>query len=167
MRKILLALLIAYPCFSHAWFHLEPAIGYNKGQFDSNALSGIGLDLRVGFDIKEIFIVGDIGYHNVQQGSISSVTYTDQGATIGINLQKYRMWYGLITSSSFTYTNSGTTTTETGTGSKLGVSAEIGNSVYINLETRFVNYTNLTVGSTASTPTDLGTVGYLSISYVL
>ena len=167
MKLFIIAFFSIIPSLSYAWFHFEPAIGYNKGQFDSSSMSGLGLNLKLGFDIKEIFIVADADYHNVQQGSLSSVTYNDQGVTLGLNLQRYRLWYGLITSSTLSYSSGSVSSTETGTGTKLGVSSLIGTELWVNLEARFINYTNLTTGGVSSTPSDLGTVGYISLSYTL
>ena len=163
----LLFLSLAFSLPAKAWFHFEPLIGYNKGQFNSNQLQGIGLGLRVGVELKSIFIAADIEQHNLQQGSINNATYSDQGVTVGLDVRDYRFWYGLISTGSFSYTSGNNNVSETGTGTKFGASAAISPNTYINLETRFYTYSSSTTNSVTTNVSDLGTVGFLSVSYVL
>jgi hypothetical protein len=162
-----LVLTLAFALPAQAWLHLEPLIGYNKGQFNSSQLQGIGLGLRLGVDIKSIFIAADVEQHTLQQGSINSATYTDQGVTLGLDIKDYRIWYGLITTGSFSYTSGTNNVSESGTGSKFGVSAAISTNTYLNLETRYSTYSTSTTNGISTNVSDLGTVGFLSISYVL
>jgi hypothetical protein len=160
-----LCLLFSLP--AQAWFHFEPGIGYNKGQLNASAVQGIGLDLKLGFDIKSFFIVADEGYHNLQQSSVNSVTYTDTSIVFGGTMHGYRMWYGIMSSCGYSYTSGATSASETGNGTKLGLSGEINNSLFLNLEARFYNLTSSTTNSVTTAVSDLATIGYLSLSYVL
>jgi len=148
---------------AHAWLHLEPIVGYNRGQEQGSQLQGIGFGARIGIDFNSIFIVADAGYHTVQQGSINQATYNDTGLTVGGKIRNYRIWYGLISSASYSYSSGGSTTNITGTGSKVGLSTDLSDKMSLNLETRFYNFTQ----SNGAVISEIGTVGFLSLSWNL
>jgi hypothetical protein len=151
-----------------AWLLVEPFIGYNKGQEQGVALQGIGLGGRLGFDFRNFFIAGDMDYDDVQQGTLTSVKYTNTGVTFGGSLQHLRIWYGVISSSQFTYPSGTTKVTVKGSGTKIGLGTELGSKLNLNLELRSVNYTTSDPGTGVTAAiAELGTVGFMSLSWLL
>jgi hypothetical protein len=151
-----------------AWLMFEPFIGYNKGQEQGTLIQGIGLGARLGLDFKSVFMAVDFDYNDVQQGALTSVKYTNTGLTIGGANQRLRVWYGVISSSQFSYPSGTNTVTTKGSGSKIGLGTEIGNKLNLNLELRSINYTTNDPGTGVTTPiTEVGTVGFMSLSWLL
>lgn len=168
LKKIIVACVFTFsvPCF--AWFHLEPAIGYNKGQEQSSSAQGIGLQLRIGLDYQNFFFTQDMDYNDLQQGAQSSVKYTNTGFTIGGDFQRLRMWYGIITSAQLSYASNSTTVSSRGSGTKFGIGTALGTNLHLNLELKSLNYTSNDPGTgvTASI-NEIGTFGFLNLSWVL
>lgn len=160
-------MLILLTPLSQAWLLFEPIIGYNKGQEQGSQVQGIGLGARLGIEYRNFFIAADIGNHDVQQSSLNSVTYSDSGVSLGGRINAFRFWYGLISSSSFTFTSGATTTTVSGSGTKFGIGGAIGNNLFLNLESRTCNYTQNSTAGVSTVISELGTLGFLSISWVL
>lgn len=153
---------------TYAWLHLEPLIGYNKGQEQSTTSQGIGFGAKIGLDFHNFFIVEDIDYSDLQQGSQSSVKYTNSAITFGGDFQRVRIWYGIITSAQFTYPSGTATATTKGTGTKFGIGTELGSKVNLNLELRSINYTTNDPGTgVVAAITEVGTFGFLSLSWIL
>jgi hypothetical protein len=164
MKYLFVILMMSLANQAQAWFHFEPYIGYNRGQEQALQTQGLGFGARVGFDLNSLFLVADADYNTVQQGTINQVVYNDTSVVIGGKIRSYRVWYGMLVSASYSYDNSGTTTTTTGNGSKIGLSADVSDKMCINLETRFYNFTK--TNDTPITP-EIGTVGFISLSWVL
>ncbi|MFZ3229518.1 MAG: hypothetical protein WA160_04885 [Pseudobdellovibrio sp.] len=153
---------------SQAWFLFEPFIGYNKGQEQASTLQGIGIGARTGIEFKDLFIVVDFDYNDLQQGAISSAKYTDTGLTFGGTFQHTRFWYGMITSAQLSYPSGASTVTSKGSGSKFGIGTEINNKLNINFELRSINFTTTDPGTGASTPiAEIATIGFLTFSWLL
>lgn len=167
-KSFLIALLLTCLCnVSHAFFMFEPFVGYNRGQEQASRTQGIGLGARLGVDIKDIFIAADIGYHDTQQGSLPSVKYNDTGVTIGGQLQKIRLWYGLISSSQFQYNSSGTMITYKGSGTKYGLGTELSGKLQLNLELKTLDFTTSENAGTISQIAEIATIGFISFSWLL
>ncbi len=153
---------------SYAWLHLEPLIGYNKGQEQSTTAQGIGLGVKVGIDYHNFFIVEDIDYSDLQQGTQSSVKYTNTGLSFGGDFQRVRVWYGMIMSAQQSYPSGTATSTSKGTGTKFGIGTDLGSKLNLNLELRSINYTSNDPGTGVSAAiTEVGTFGFLSLSWIL
>lgn len=158
--------LVAGPGAS-AGFLFEPGIGYNKGQEQASSVQGTGLLLRLGWEFSSFFIAADADYSDLQQGAINSVKYTNTGLSIGGKIDKFRIWYGVISSATYAYPSGVATVTTTGSGSKIGVGAQVGGKLHLNLELKSLNFTSTNNGTTTSAVTELGTLGFLSFSWTL
>lgn len=152
---------------SYAGVLFEPLIGYNKGQYQTSRLQGVGFGGRLGFGVANFFVAGDAGYHDVQQASFSSVKYTDTGVTFGGDIRPFRIWYGVIASSICTYKSGGSDIKVVGTGSKFGLGTNISSKTNLNIEFRNVDYTESTTAGTATVISEISSVGFLSLSWIL
>lgn len=150
-----------------SWFVFEPIIGYNRGQNQVSRVQGIGLGIRTGVEYKDFFVVADIGYHDLQQGAISSVKYTDTGVTFGVSIRTFRVWYGMVSSAKYAYKSGVTDISYSGTGSKLGVGTEISGKMQLNLELRYLDYNSMDAGAGAAAVSEIATIGFLSLSWLL
>lgn len=167
-RLLIASTVILAGSQASAWLMFEPFIGYNKGQEQGTTLQGIGLGARVGLDFKDLFIAFDTDYNDLQQGSTASSKYTDTGVTVGGSIQHTRLWYGIISSSQFSYPSGTSTVTTKGTGSKIGLSSSLGSKLNVNLELRSINYTTSDPGTGVSAAvTEVSTIGFLSLSWLL
>jgi hypothetical protein len=163
---IIVPLFLMFSGSAHAWLLFEPYIGYHRGQHQGSRLQGIGLGARVGADLGSVFIAGDIVQADLQQGSFSSVKYTDTAVVLGAEVQSYRIWYGMIVSTQFSYTSGGSTTVYKGAGTKIGLGAKVGNKTFLNIEMKTYDYTENSVAGVTSAISEIATLGLLALSWV-
>ena len=128
-----------------------------------NKAQGIGLTTKLGAEFSNFFIVGDVGYHDLQLGSTPSSTVIDMGAAFGGDFKSWRFWFTYLFSGSLQVESGGTTTEYKGDGLKLGLSGKISNKAYLNLEVRFIDFTEVNGAPT----TDFLDAALLSISWKL
>lgn len=166
LKHWLVAIALLGGASAQASFLIEPIIGYNKGQQQASALQGIGLGLRLGWD-GSFLLALDAEYADVQQATLNSVKYTNTGVVIGGTIDKIRLWYGHIASSSFSYPSGTSTNTYQGSGSKIGLSAAVSGSMHVNLEFKSLNFSTASIAGTETPISELGTVGTVSLSWVL
>ncbi|MCB0391911.1 MAG: hypothetical protein KDD58_11505 [Bdellovibrionales bacterium] len=155
--------ILLFTSKSHAFFHLETGIGYNRGHYQTNKIQGIGLNAKTGFEVGTFFIFADVGYHDLQLGSTPTSKLTDTGITIGKDFRGWRFWYTYIMSATLSIESGSTTTDIEGDGMKLGISGKVANSAHLNLEARFIDFKE----SNSSPVTEFMDAGFLSISWVL
>lgn len=146
-------------------FLFEPIIGYNKGQNQSTSVQGLGFGLRAGWSGSSYFFAADVDYSDLQQGTIPSAKYMNTGVTFGGNAQRFRFWYGMIMTASYSYPSGANQASYSGSGWKLGVGAPLSGSLNLNLELRTLNFTTATTGGTATPINEIGTIGFLSLSW--
>jgi hypothetical protein len=150
---------------AHAWLFFDPYIGYNKGQHQSTRTQGIGYGARLGVQMGSLYIAGDYSMSDMQQGTLSSVKYNDLAAVIGGDFRNFRVWYGQILSTNFSYSSAGSTIAYKGTGSKFGVGALVSPKAFLNLEMKTYDYTESSNAGVTTPIAEIGTMGFLSISY--
>jgi hypothetical protein len=158
-------LFISLPGF--AWLHVEPYIGYNRGQVQATRTQGIGFGARLGLEFKSIFVAADVAMHDVQQGSLATVKHTDTGVTVGGLIKNYRIWYGLLSPSSYTYKSGTNDVKYKGAGSKFGLGVELSSNFFMNMEFRIIDYSETETAGTVTPISEIGSIGYLSLSWVL
>ena len=160
---ILLILITIFSLPSLAFFHFEPGIGYNRGHYNSSKAQGIGLTLKLGAEFGKFFILGDVGQHDLQLGNTPTSTLSDVGVSIGSEFKSWRFWYTHLTSATLTIESGATTTEVTGGGMKLGIGGKISSKTYLNLEARFIDFTD----SNGSPVTQFMDSAFLSVSWVI
>lgn len=167
MKQILLTItLFLTTQTANAWLYFEPYIGYNRGQNQATRIQGLGFGTRLGFEFSNLFVVGDVGYHDLQQSTISSAKYTHIGATLGGKVHNFRIWYGMISSSSYTYKSGATDIKYKGSGSKIGLGTELGNKTYLNMELYSIDYTENENNGTVTPISEIATIGLFGLGWV-
>ena len=147
---------------AYCFLHFEPGIGYNRGHRQAAKTQGIGLTTKLGVEFTSFFIVADVGYHNLQISSTPSSTATDMGLCFGGDFKTWRFWFTYLVAADVK--TEGTTTTEyKGDGLKLGMSGRLSNKAYMNLEVRFIDFSELNGAPT----THIMDVALLSVSWKL
>lgn len=167
---LLLCLMLIFPLksFAGGWYFFEPGVGYYQGHYQTNKVSGIGFDFKLGFNIDKIYIGADVGY--ATDLNVSGVAYdidmNNMGVVLGYNAGALRIWYTFITGATNSYKSGATEYEVTGTGSKLGIGGKISGTTYINLESNFLKYDELTTDGTLSTVDYFMDITLLSVSWV-
>ncbi len=172
MRNLLLVLtlfLSSQLAVASSWWFFEPGIGYYQGHYNSSKISGLGFDVKLGFNWNKLYIGADLGY--ASELNASSVPYdigmNNTGLVIGYNGGGWRFWYGMVSGATLAYKNGANEYEATGSGSKIGIGAKTGGNSYINLEVNFLKYDEL---STNGTPADVNyfmDAALLSFSWLL
>ncbi len=142
---------------------METGIGYNRGHFGSSKLQGIGLTAKLGIEGSKFFVAADVGYHDLQLGNTPTSTQTNMGVAIGGIINKWRIWYTHLLSSSLVIESGGNETEYTGKGMKLGLGGEIASDIFLNLEVRFIDITE----ANGEPTTNFIDAGLLSVSWKL
>lgn len=155
MKKFTLVLffsLIFSSSLYAKWYFVEPSIGYHQGHYEANKLSGIGVDLKFGFNWNNMFIGGD--YALAPSLTSAKVAYeiglTNTGVVLGWNMKGWRMWYVHMMSSELSWSVSGAETSITGSGYKIGLGGKIFNELSLNIEANFLKYTESSIDGTVS-----------------
>lgn len=149
------------------WFHFEPAVGYHQGHYQTNQLTGIGVDLKAGISWSNIFIVGNYGY--APSLTSSKVAYeiamNNMGAGIGWEMKDWRLWYMNMFSSELSWTSGGNESSAKGSGHKFGIGGTIMGKLSLNLEINFLKYTEKTVAGTTSDVDEFMDLAFISFSW--
>lgn len=154
VRYIVAAIFILSAQVGHcaSWYFFDPGLGYYQGHYNANKVSGIGFDFKLGFNWGNMFLGADIGY--AQDLNISNVTYEldfmSTGAVIGYNANPLRIWYTMVSGATNSYKDGATEYVASGNGYKLGIGGKVSGSTYINLETNFLEYEELSTDGTKS-----------------
>ncbi len=150
-----------------AWFHFEPILGYNIGQWEDDKVQGAGLGLRVGFNTDHMFIAADGAQATLVMEDFPDANLSEAGLTIGAKLRGFRVWYGAILRGIFTYSDEPMEATATGRGHKIGIGGELSEKLNLNLEVKVVDYNELeTPTQTGIEVKQLSTAGFVSFSWV-
>jgi hypothetical protein len=166
MKTLLFFVLAFSSSVSQAWFLFEPYIGYNRGQHQASRTQGLGYGARVGFDSSSLFLAADLTMADLQQSAISSVKYSDTAIVLGGVIKQWRLYYGMISSASFSYPSGTNTVAYKGTGTKVGLGAPIASKTYLNLELKTYDYTSVDNAGTTSAIAEVATLGFFSFSWV-
>lgn len=167
LKKLLLFFVFCFPLTSWSYFHFEPGIGYNRGHYQTNKLQGIGLTLKTGAEFQKFFLLADIGYHDLQLGSTPTSTALDAGLAIGGDFKSWRFWFTYLAMAQLETESGGVTSTVSGDGFKLGISGQLSQKAYINLEVRFIDYNKLESNGASSDITQFMDAALLSVSWKL
>ena len=167
-KKILLTLFVLFFATQvQGFFHFEPGIGYNRGHFQTNKVQGIGLALKTGVEFNSFFLLADIGYHDLQLGGTPTSTATDAGLAIGGDFKDWRFWFTYLVLADLETESGGVSSTTSGDGFKLGVSGKITGKAYLNLEIRFIDFTEAETAGTSTPVNQFMDAAFLSVSWKL
>ncbi len=167
LKKIIFFILVYAPLNSWGFFHFEPGIGYNRGHYQTNKLQGIGLTLKTGAEFQNFFLLADVGYHDLQLGSIPTSTATDAGLAIGGDFRSWRFWFTYLLLADLTTESSGVKSTVSGDGFKLGISGQLSQKAYVNLEVRFIDFNKQDSNGVTSDVSFFMDAALLSVSWKL
>lgn len=153
MKTLVAFILLIFTHSAFAkWYFYEPAVGYYQGHYNTNKISGIGFNFKVGLNWGNMFLGGDIGY--AQDLNLSNVSYgmdyQSTGAVIGYDASNLRIWYTMVVGATNSYKSGSTEYEATGSGYKLGIGGKISGSTFINLETSFLEYEELSTNGAKS-----------------
>lgn len=154
MKNLIVLLLVLFSGSTKAgsWYFFAPSIGYYQGHYNTQKLSGIGLNFKLGFNWDKLFVGGDVDY--AQGLNASDVTWDldvqNTGLVLGYNGGAYRLWYTLISGATNSYKSGASEVSATGDGYKLGVGAKMGGNSYLNLEASFLDYSEQSTDGTVS-----------------
>lgn len=145
MKKVFLFLMLilsSASALADGWYFFNPSVGYYQGHYNSYKTSGIGFNIKGGFNWGKAFIGADIDY--AQGLNASDVSYDidvqNTGVLLGYGVGGLRIWYSMITAASVAYKNGSNEDTVTGSGTKLGLGGKLSGTTFINLEASFLDY---------------------------
>ncbi|MCB0356278.1 MAG: hypothetical protein KDD40_04685 [Bdellovibrionales bacterium] len=148
---------------THAFLHLEAGVGYNHGHYEVQKAQGIGWSGKLGIQLSHFFILADAGVHDLQLIHVPNAEYTDFGIAAGIELRGWRIWITQILNTELKINNTTSTTQLTGEGLKIGLSGRLASSLFINLESRFIEFNE----SNKIPTSQIMDLSFLSLSWVL
>lgn len=149
-----------------AFFLFEPYIGYNRGQHQASRTQGLGYGARIGVEMGALFIAGDITMSELQQAALAT-KYSDTALVFGGELGGgFRVWYGQIVSTQFTYKSGVNDVAYKGSGMKIGAGSRLGSKTNLNLEIKTYDYTESSTAGVSTPVAEVGTLGFLSFSWV-
>lgn len=167
LRNLTLFIALFSSTANASWYFLEPAVGYYQGHYQTNKLTGLGLDLKLGVMWGKMFIGADVGYASALTSS--KVTYdvamNNTGLALGWTLNDWRLWYVHVSSASLAWKSGASDIEASGSGYKLGVSTKLSGSTHFNLEANFLKYDEKTTAGTSADVDEFMDLVFMSISW--
>ena len=139
-----------------------------RGHHQTNKVTGIGADFKLGVNWGSVGIGLDYGYAPSLTTSAGSydLSMTNTGLALIFRMQSWRLWYVHLSSADLGWKDAaGTETALTGGGSKFGMGAKLSNSLSFNLVFNFLKYDEQTVAGTTSSTDQFMDLAYISISW--
>lgn len=172
MKKLLILFSLFFyslNCHAGSWYFFEPGIGFYQGHYQTNKVSGIGFDFKLGVNWDKMYIGADVGYATGL--NVSSVAYdldmNNTGVVIGFNTANFRLWYTIMTGANNSYKSGAVDYKATGKGSKIGMGGKVSGNMYFNLEINFLKYDELSTDGTLSDVDQFMDLALISFSWLI
>jgi hypothetical protein len=171
MYKLLLLIILisSHSAFAGSWYFFEPAVGFYQGHYQTNKASGLGFDFKLGVNWDKMYFGADITY--ATELNLSAVAYdldvNNTGLVVGYNGGGYRVWYTYLAGASNAYKSGGVEYEATGGGNKIGIGGKIGGNTYLNIETSFIKYDEISTDGTPADTDQFMDLTFVSVSWII